>query len=51
LREQQPMLERAAPYIDNPRIIRDFVDAGADKARQTARQTMHEVRQAIGLNY
>ena len=51
LREQQPMLERAAPYIDNPRIIRDIVDAGADKARQTARQTMHEVRQAIGLNY
>ncbi len=51
LREQQPMLERAAPYIDNPRIIRDIVDAGTDKARQTARQTMHEVRQAIGLNY
>ncbi len=51
LREQQPMLARAEPYISNPKIVRDIIDAGTDRARITARATMHEVRAAIGLNY
>jgi tryptophanyl-tRNA synthetase len=51
LREQQPMLERAESYITNPKIVRDIVDAGTEKARKTARETMHEVRSAMGLNY
>ena len=51
LREQQPMLERAEPYITNPKIVRDIVDAGTEKARKTARETMLEVRSAMGLNY
>jgi tryptophanyl-tRNA synthetase len=51
LREQQPMLERAEPYMSNPKIVRDIVDAGTDKARITARETMQEVRSAMGLNY
>ena len=51
LREQQPMLERAERYITNPKIVRDIVDAGTEKARTTARETMQEVRSAMGLNY
>jgi tryptophanyl-tRNA synthetase len=51
LREQQPMLERAEPYMSNPKIVRDIVDAGTEKARTTARETMREVRSAMGLNY
>ena len=51
LREQQPMLERAEPYISDPRTVRDIIDAGTDRARAAARDTMHEVRAAIGLNY
>jgi len=51
LREQQPMLERAEPYIANPRIVRDIVDAGTRRARDTAQATMREVRDAMGLNY
>ena len=51
LKEQQPMLERASPYVANPKLVRDIVDAGTDRARQSARATMHEVRDAIGLNY
>jgi tryptophanyl-tRNA synthetase len=51
LQEQQPMLERAEPYIKNPKIVRDIVDAGTEKARITARETMRDVREAIGLNY
>ena len=51
LKEQQPMLERAEPYVTNPKIVRDIVDAGTEKARITARETMRDVREAIGLNY
>jgi tryptophanyl-tRNA synthetase len=51
LREQQPMLERAEPYMRNPKIVREIVDAGTEKARTTARETMREVRAAMGLNY
>jgi tryptophanyl-tRNA synthetase len=45
------MLERAEPYISNPKIVRDIVDAGTEKARITARETMQDVRSAMGLNY
>jgi len=51
LAEQQPMLARAEPYIANPKIVRDIVDAGTERARATARETMREVREAMGLNY
>ena len=45
------MLERAKPYVENPKIVRDIVDNGTEKARKTARETMREVRDAMGLNY
>jgi tryptophanyl-tRNA synthetase len=51
LAEQQPMLARAEPYIANPKIVREIVDAGTERARVTARETMREVREAMGLNY
>ena len=51
LKEQQPMLVRAAPYVANPRIVRDIVDAGTERARVVARETMRDVREAMGLNY
>jgi tryptophanyl-tRNA synthetase len=51
LREQQPMFERAEKYLSQPKLVRDIVDAGTEKARITARATMHDVRAAMGLNY
>jgi tryptophanyl-tRNA synthetase len=51
LAEQQPMLERAEPYITRPQRVREIVDAGTQRARQTAQATMVEVRAAMGLNY
>jgi tryptophanyl-tRNA synthetase len=51
LTEQQPMLARAEPYVANPRIVRDIVDAGTERARVVARETMRDVREAMGLNY
>jgi len=49
--EQEPIRERAQRYLDQPALLRDIVDAGCDRARVVARETMHEVRQAMGLAY
>jgi tryptophanyl-tRNA synthetase len=51
LREQQPMLERAQPYVSNPQRVREIIDLGTQRARQVAQETMTDVRTAIGLNY
>ncbi len=49
--EQAPMLERAEKFLTQPKLVREIVDAGTQKARQTAQETMKDVRQAMGLNY
>ena len=51
LKEQEPIRERAQRYLDQPKLLRDIVDAGCDKARAVAQETMREVRQAMGLSY
>jgi tryptophanyl-tRNA synthetase len=51
LTEQVPMLARAEPFVSNPRLVRDIVDAGTQRARVTAQETMRDVREAMGLNY
>lgn len=48
LREQQPMLERAQKYMDDPALLRAIVDHGCDQARQVARETMRDVRAVMG---
>lgn len=51
LREQQPMLERAQAYLDDPSLLRSIVADGCDKARKLAHETMREVREVMGLSY
>lgn len=51
LREQAPFHERAQKYLDHPAYVRDIVDAGCDKARLLAQETMRDVRDAMGLGY
>ncbi len=51
LREQQPMFERAEPYMSNPKMVREIVENGTNKARLVAQATMKDVRAAMGLNY
>ena len=51
LAEQAPMLARAEPFVSNLRLVRDIVDAGTQRARITAQETMRDVREAMGLNY
>ncbi|MFI8383550.1 tryptophan--tRNA ligase [Pseudomonas sp. NPDC079086] len=49
--ELQPLQARAADYQDNPDLVRQILADGADKARSEARETLSEVRLALGLNY
>lgn len=51
VREQQPWRERAETYLANPKQVHWIVEMGTERARTVARQTMKDVRQAMGLNY
>ncbi len=51
LREQQPWRERAETYLANPKQVHWIVEMGTERARTVARQTMRDVREAMGLNY
>ena len=43
--------ERAREYEENPELLRSIVTEGCERAREGARATMAEVREAIGLEY
>ncbi|MBS1174503.1 MAG: trpS [Burkholderiaceae bacterium] len=49
LREQQPLLERAQTYVDDPTLVRSIIADGSDKARKMAQETMRDVREVMGL--
>lgn len=51
LAELAPIRERAEQYLSNPGLVRSIIEEGSDKARDVARETLQEVRSAIGLNY
>ncbi|MDR0440859.1 MAG: tryptophan--tRNA ligase [Candidatus Accumulibacter sp.] len=51
LEEQAPMRERAQVYLDDPALVRDILADGAARAGELARETMRDVREAMGLNY
>ncbi len=49
--ELQPIRLRAHSYQDNPDLVRSLIAEGCEVAREAARETLQEVRQAIGLAY
>ena len=51
IKEQQPWRERAESYLANPKQVHWIVEMGTERARTVARQTMKDVRGAMGLNY
>ena len=51
LAEQAPIRERAAEYESQPDLVRSIISEGCDQARDTARETMEAVREAMGLEY
>jgi tryptophanyl-tRNA synthetase len=51
LAELKPIQERAREFEAQPERVRDLIAAGSEAARQVARKTMDEVRQAMSLNF
>jgi tryptophanyl-tRNA synthetase len=51
LKEQQPWRERAEKYLSNPKQVQWIVENGTERARTVAKQTMRDVREAMGLSY
>lgn len=51
LREQAPIRERSLEYAADLETVRSIIAEGCEKARDIARETMEEVRAAVGLSY
>ncbi|MCU7959875.1 MAG: tryptophan--tRNA ligase [gamma proteobacterium symbiont of Bathyaustriella thionipta] len=49
--ELQPMQQRAAEYEQQPELLHNMIAEGNEKAREVARETLQEVRQAMSLAY
>ncbi len=49
--ELKPLQARAIDYQDSPELVRSILAEGAERARDEARETLAEVRLALGLNY
>ncbi len=51
LKELAPIQERARAYTEEPDTVKNIIDDGCEKARDLARETMRDVREAMGLSY
>jgi tryptophanyl-tRNA synthetase len=49
--ELAPIRERAREFIEQPQLVRNIVAEGSEEARDVARETLKEVRSAMGLSY
>lgn len=49
--EVEPIREKARQLEDNMAMVKSVIAEGSEKARDAARETMTDVRQAMGLNY
>jgi len=49
--ELLPMQERIAKYQADPELIKQIIHEGSEKARNVAKETMVEVREAMGITY
>ena len=49
--EVKPIKEKAKQFEENPASVRAIIAEGTEKAREVAKETLDDVRQAMGLNY
>lgn len=47
--ELKPLQERAKEYIEDPNAVKAIIDEGCEAARDVAKDTLEEVRKAMGL--
>jgi tryptophanyl-tRNA synthetase len=45
------MQERIAKYQSDPNLIQEIIFEGSERARTVAKETMEDVREAMGLTY
>lgn len=50
-RELTPIHDRAKQYEENPDLVRNIIADGCEKAQELARETMRDVREAMGLAF
>src|SRR5271167_123798 len=50
LKVLQPIQERRKKFEENPRLAWDILEAGTNRARKAAGETMNEVRAAMGMS-
>ena len=48
-REQAPFIERAEQFENNPDLVRTVLIEGSEAARETARETLDDVKAAVGI--
>jgi tryptophanyl-tRNA synthetase len=51
LAEQKTILERAREYTEDPTLVKNIISDGCEYARESAEETMEDVRACMGLNY
>lgn len=51
IKEQEPIRERAREYEEDPDTVMGIISDGCDAARDIAKETMEEVRDAMGLTF
>ncbi len=49
--ELAPIHERAEQFEGNEELVKSIIDEGSETARDIARETMEDVRAAVGVNY
>lgn len=50
-RELKPIRERAAEYLKDESTVHSIIKEGCEQARDVARDTLDDVREAVGLSY
>lgn len=49
--EQAVMRERADQFIEQPDLVQSIIQEGSEKARAVARETLDDVKEAIGISH
>ena len=49
--EQAVMRERAEQFIEQPDLVQSIIQEGSEKARAVARETLDDVKEAIGISH